>query len=108
MQTTVKLYSLEYSDVKTYLATSLFVLGNIALPQIFHLIPQGGNNLAADLFLYACRGIQVRMEGRAADSRLVSDSQFASVRYAYVGITSVYPAEIRPARSLRGVGGGTF
>ena len=42
MQTTVKLYSLEYSDVKTYLATSLFVLGNIALPQIFHLIPQGG------------------------------------------------------------------
>ena len=48
------------------------------------------------------------MEGRAADSRLVSDSQFASVRYAYVGITSVYPAEIRPARSLRGVGGGTF
>lgn len=47
------------------------------------------------------------MEGRAADSRLVSDSQFASVRYAYVGITSVYPAEIRPARSLRGVGGGS-
>ena len=43
MQTTsVKLYSLEYSEAKTYLAASLFVLGNIALPQIFHLIPQGG------------------------------------------------------------------
>lgn len=42
MQTTVKLYSLEYSDVKTYLATSLFVLGNIVVPQLFHLVPQGG------------------------------------------------------------------
>ncbi|WP_289192266.1 MULTISPECIES: ECF transporter S component [Bacteroidales] len=42
MQTTVKLYSLEYSDVKTYLATSLFVLGNIVVPQLFHLVPKGG------------------------------------------------------------------
>ena len=42
METTVKLYSLAYNDAKTYLAVSLFVLGNIALPQIFHLIPQGG------------------------------------------------------------------
>ena len=42
MQTTVKLYSLEYDNVRTYLATSLFVLGNIIVPQLFHLIPQGG------------------------------------------------------------------
>lgn len=43
MQTTaVKLYSLEYNNTKTYLATTLFVLGNIVLPQLFHLIPQGG------------------------------------------------------------------
>ena len=42
METTVKLYSLAYNDANTYLAASLFVLGNIALPQIFHLIPQGG------------------------------------------------------------------
>ena len=42
METTVKLYSLAYNDAKTYLVVSLFVLGNIALPQIFHLIPQGG------------------------------------------------------------------
>lgn len=40
--TTVKLYTLGYTEVKTYLAASLFVLGNIALPQLFHLIPQGG------------------------------------------------------------------
>lgn len=42
MQTTVKLYSLEYDNVRTYLAASLFVLGNIAIPQLFHLIPKGG------------------------------------------------------------------
>lgn len=42
METTVKLYSLNYSNVKTYLATSLFIVGNILLPRLFHLIPLGG------------------------------------------------------------------
>ena len=40
--TTVKLYSLNYNNVYTYLAASLFVIGNILFPQLFHLIPQGG------------------------------------------------------------------
>lgn len=40
--TTVKLYSLDYSNARTYLAALLFVFGNIALPQAFHLVPQGG------------------------------------------------------------------
>ena len=40
--TTVKLYSLDYSNAKTYLTASLFVVGNVALPQVFHLVPQGG------------------------------------------------------------------
>ena len=42
METTVKLYSLDYSNVKTYLTALLFVAGNMILPQIFHLVPQGG------------------------------------------------------------------
>lgn len=42
METTVKLYSLSYSNVKTYLFTLLFVAGNIALPQLCHLVPNGG------------------------------------------------------------------
>ena len=42
MQDTVKLYSLPYNDSKTYLAAALFVAGNIILPQLFHLVPQGG------------------------------------------------------------------
>lgn len=40
--TTVRLYSLDYSEAKTYITAALFVLGNIALPQLFHLVPQGG------------------------------------------------------------------
>ncbi|WP_295939129.1 ECF transporter S component [uncultured Alistipes sp.] len=40
--TNIKLYSLGYTQAKTYLAATLFVAGNIALPQLFHLVPQGG------------------------------------------------------------------
>lgn len=42
MQTAVKLYSLSYSEIKTYMVAALFVAGNIVLPQLCHLIPQGG------------------------------------------------------------------
>ena len=43
MQTTsVKLYSLEYSEAKTYLAAALFLASNIVLPQLFHTIRLGG------------------------------------------------------------------
>lgn len=40
--TTAKLYSLEYNQVRTYLVAVLFVAGNILLPQLCHLLPQGG------------------------------------------------------------------
>lgn len=42
METTVKLYSLTYKEVKTYLFALLFIVGNIVLPQICHLVPGGG------------------------------------------------------------------
>ena len=42
MQTAVKLYSLGYSEIKTYMVAALFIAGNIVLPQLCHLIPQGG------------------------------------------------------------------
>lgn len=38
----IKLYSLNYSNVKTYIIAALFVAGNILLPQLCHLMPQGG------------------------------------------------------------------
>lgn len=39
---TVKLYSLDYSNARTYFIAALFIVGNLVLPQLFHLIPQGG------------------------------------------------------------------
>lgn len=43
MQTeAIKLYALSYKDMRTYLVASLFVMGNLILPQLFHLVPQGG------------------------------------------------------------------
>lgn len=42
MQTALKLQSLPFSNIKTYITATLFILGNIVMPQLFHLIPQGG------------------------------------------------------------------
>ena len=42
MNTTLKLYALDYSQAKTYLLTFAFIAGNLILPQITHLIPRGG------------------------------------------------------------------
>ncbi len=38
----IKLYSLQYSDWRAYMAVVAFVAGNILLPQLCHLVPQGG------------------------------------------------------------------
>lgn len=42
MQTASSLYSLKYDDARTYIMASLFVIGNILLPQFCHLFPNGG------------------------------------------------------------------
>lgn len=38
----VALYQLSYSQLKTYLIAAAFIVGNIAMPQLCHLMPQGG------------------------------------------------------------------
>ena len=44
MQTSsVKFYSLDFNQAKTYGIAALFVIGNLLLPQLFHLVPRGGN-----------------------------------------------------------------
>lgn len=35
-------YQLSYTDYHAYLYSALFILGNIVVPQLCHLIPQGG------------------------------------------------------------------
>ena len=42
MEANVRLYTLNYDEAKTYLWAAVFVACNLVLPQVFHLIPQGG------------------------------------------------------------------
>ncbi len=43
MEKEIRLYNLGFSEVKTYLFAALFVAGNIILPQLCHLVPNGGH-----------------------------------------------------------------
>lgn len=46
MQTAnTKIYTLGYNEVKTYVFALMFVVGNIVLPQVCHLVPRGGMTL---------------------------------------------------------------
>ena len=45
METSSKLYSLSFGNIRTYLFAALFVVGNLALPQLCHLVPSGGATL---------------------------------------------------------------
>ncbi len=56
METSAKLYSLNYSNVKTYLFALLFIAGNIALPQLCHLTPYGGPTLLPIYFFTLVAG----------------------------------------------------
>lgn len=40
--TTVKLYSLNFANIRTYLFAIIFVIGNVLFPQLVHTVPQGG------------------------------------------------------------------
>lgn len=42
MRNQTRLYSLSLRDGRTYALTAIFMLGNIALPQLCHLAPYGG------------------------------------------------------------------
>ena len=42
MATTAKLYNLSLTNTKTYLIATVFIVGNLLLPQLAHLVPQGG------------------------------------------------------------------
>ena len=42
MEANVRFYTLNYDEAKTYMWATVFVACNLVLPQVFHLIPQGG------------------------------------------------------------------
>ncbi len=45
MEKEIKVYNYGLSELKTYLFVALFVAGNIVMPQLCHLIPNGGKML---------------------------------------------------------------
>ena len=42
METSTRLFTYNYDEAKTYLWATIFVCCNLLLPQVCHLIPQGG------------------------------------------------------------------
>lgn len=42
MATTAKLYTLSLNNTNTYLIATIFIVGNLLMPQLAHLVPQGG------------------------------------------------------------------
>lgn len=42
MQSSVSLYNCRFGEGRTYVLSALFVVGNVVLPQLFHLVPRGG------------------------------------------------------------------
>lgn len=81
MQTaSVKLYTFSYRELRTYVAVALFVAGNIVLPQLCHLIPQGGL-IWLPIYFFTLIAAYKLASGHA-DSRAVADSQLSALRNA--------------------------
>ena len=93
METTVKLYTLGYSRVKTYVTALLFVTGNIVLPQLFHLVPQGGVTWLPIYFFTLVGAYKYGWE--TADGRTLAVAQLMVVRHACTCRAACHPAEIR-------------
>lgn len=45
MEKEIRIYNYGLKDIKTYLFVTVFVVGNILLPQLCHMIPNGGRVL---------------------------------------------------------------
>lgn len=101
---TVKLYSLDYSNARTYLMAALFIAGNMALPQLFHLIPQGGITWLP-IYFFTLIGAY---KGRIADCGPFSGNQFTAVRDASSGSASRHSVEVRITGSSSRLGSTSF
>ena len=50
MESTTKLYSLNYTNANTYLFAFVFIVGNVVLPQLCHLVHLGGPAMLPNYF----------------------------------------------------------
>ena len=86
METTVRLYAPGYTEKRTYWLAVLFAVGNIVLPQLFHLVPQGGVTWLPIYFFTLARGI--------ADGGSLAVRQLVVVRYARSSGITGYSVEV--------------
>lgn len=95
METSAKLYSLNYSNVRTYLFALLFVAGNIALPQICHLVPYGGPTLLPIYFFTLIAAYKYGFSCGITDSNSFSCHQSPVICNAIGSCTPHYIDKIR-------------
>ena len=57
MESTTKLYSLNYTNANTYLFAFVFIVGNVVLPQLCHLVHLGGPAMLP-IYFFTLIGIQ--------------------------------------------------
>ena len=86
--TSTAVYSLNYRESKTYAAAALFVVGNILLPQLCHLMPQGGLVWLPIYFFY----------GRSAYGSRLAVSQQSALRNAGSSRAACNPYQVGIAR----------
>lgn len=96
METSAKLYSLPFGNVKTYLFALLFVAGNIALPQLCHLVPAGGPTLLP-IYFFTLIAAYIWFQGRSADGSLVSGHQSSAFCHACSSRVAGHTYKVRSA-----------
>lgn len=105
---TVKLYSLDYSNARTYLMAALFIAGNMALPQLFHLIPQGGITWLPIYFFTLIGAYKFGWKVGLLTAILSPIIKFTAVRDASSGSASRHSVEVRITGSSSRLGSTSF
>lgn len=105
---TVKLYSLDYSNARTYLMAALFIAGNMALPQLFHLIPQGGITWLPIYFFTLIGAYKFGWKVGLLTAGPFSGNQFTAVRDASSSSASRHSVEVRITGSSSRLGSTSF
>lgn len=94
METTVRLYAPDYTEKRTYWLAVLFAVGNIVLPQLFHLVPQGGVTWLPIYFFTLVGAYKYGWRVGLLDGGSLAVRQLVVVRYARSSGITGYSVEV--------------
>ena len=88
---------MSYRDSRAYMMAALFVVGNIVLPQLCHLVPQGG---LVWLPIYFFTLVAAYKFGLTAGllTAIVASCQQPDLRYAGLSVAAYHPHQVGIAR----------